>query len=120
MKITWTGQPTNRVVTYKIEADSYKEILEQMIDRDLADGYWNPDSQAFHELAYYSPIISELENEYNNLDDSDDEDAFEKFDEKLGNVEWNEILNSLSDNEMEQVIRGCNSQAYYQEFEVSE
>lgn len=39
---------------------------------------------------------------------------------KLGNVEWNEILNSLSDNEMEQVIRGCNSQAYYQEFEVSE
>lgn len=29
MKITWTGQPTNRVVTYKIEADSYKEILNK-------------------------------------------------------------------------------------------
>lgn len=42
-----------------------------------------------------------------------------KAQEELENLDWyEEIFYGLSDKEIEGAIRGCNSQAYYQEFIV--
>ena len=39
---------------------------------------------------------------------------------ELEKFEWDKILKYLTDKEIESAIRGCDSQAYYQEFEVTE
>lgn len=39
---------------------------------------------------------------------------------ELENFEWDKVLRNLTDKEIESAIRGCDSQAYYQEFEVTQ
>ena len=110
--IKWTGHDTAKVWNRTVEAENMKQLLETLIEKGIINGYWDPEGQTFHELAYVSEIVSELEDRYN-----DDEDITEKLD----NLDWDEeVFSKLTDQQFEQVIRGCDSQAYYQQFEVIE
>ena len=42
--IKWNGKSTNGTWTKEIIANDYEELLEELVDRDIIDGYWNMDS----------------------------------------------------------------------------
>lgn len=108
--IKWTGKSTDKRWVKTVEADSYLELLKKLVDKGYIGDYIDTDSQLFHELGYVSSIISDLEERLN--DDNVDEAL-----QELENLDWNELLKNLTDKEIESAIRGCDSQAYYQEFE---
>lgn len=110
--IKWIGKSTDGRWIKTVEAGSYFELLEKLVDKGYIGDYIDTDSQLFHELGYVSSIVSDLEERLN-----DDENVEEALQE-LENLDWNELLRNLTDKEIENAIRGCNSQAYYQEFEV--
>lgn len=110
--IKWTGKSTDGRWNKTVEADSYFELLEKLVDKGYIGDYIDSDSQLFHELGYVSQEISELEERLN------DEDTVEEALVELENFAWDKVLKNLTDKEIETTIRGCDSQAYYQEFEV--
>ena len=110
--IKWTGKSTDGRWIKTVEADSYFELLERLVDEGCIGDYIDTDSQLFHELGYVSSIVSDLEERLNDADNVDE--ALQE----LENLDWNELLRNLTDKEIENAIRGCTGQAYYQEFEV--
>ena len=110
--IKWTGKSTDGRWNKTVEADSYFELLEKLVDKGYIGDYIDSDSQLFNELSYVSPIISDLQERLN------DEEVAEEALEELEKMDWSELLRGLTDKEIERAIRGCDSQAYYQEFEV--
>lgn len=110
--IKWTGKSTDGRWNKTVEADSYFELLEKLVDKGYIGDYIDSDSQLFNELSYVSPIISDLQECLN------DEEVAEEALEELEKMDWSELLRGLTDKEIEGAIRGCDSQAYYQEFEV--
>jgi len=110
--IKWTGKSTDGRWNKTVEADSYFELLEKLVDKGYIGDYIDSDSQLFNELSYVSPIISDLQERLN------DEEVAEETLEELEKMDWSELLRGLTDKEIETAIRGCDSQAYYQEFEV--
>ena len=113
--IKWTGKSTDGRWVKKAYATSYYELLEELIDREIIGHYTDSDSQLFHELAYVSPAVAELEDRLN------DEEQTEQALEDLENFDWEkEVFEKLTDRQFQTAIAGCTSQAYYQEFEVVE
>ncbi|MFA9413267.1 hypothetical protein ACERC8_01270 [Streptococcus sp. E29BA] len=113
--IKFTGKTTDKRSTYAIEADSYRDLMEQMIDQELADGYWNLEGQLFHAIAKISKDVEDFKVEYEQLlEDDKDAEAESLFE----NFSWEAIFETFSDVDWQFVIRSANSQAYYQEFEV--
>lgn len=109
--IKWTGKSTDKRWVKTVEAETYYELMEALIDYGYIGHYTDSDSQLFHELAYVSPAVAELEDRLN-----DEEQALEDFE----NFDWNRVFEELTDQEFQTAIAGCTSQAYYQEFEVIE
>lgn len=112
--IKWTGKSTDKRWIRTAEAETYRELMETLVDKGYIGAYFDSDSQLFHELAYVSPAVAELEDRLN------DEDQTEQALEDLENFDWNSVFESLTDQQFATAIAGCTSQAYYQEFEVVE
>ena len=112
--ITWTGKSTDGRWNKTVEAESYFELLEKLVDKGYIGDYIDSDSQLFHELGYVSQEVSELEERLN------DEDTVDEALVELENFEWDKVLRNLSDQEIKSAISGCDSQAYYQSFEVND
>ena len=112
--IKWTGKSTDKRWIRTVEAETYRELMETLIDKDYIGAYFDSDSQLFHELTYVSPAVQELEYRLN------DEDQAEQALEDLENFDWDRVFENLTDQQIATAIAGCTSQAYYQEFEVIE
>lgn len=116
--IKWNGKSTNGAWKKEIIANDYEDLLETMIDKGVCDGYWNIDSQAYNELCDYSDKLDTLRDEYYEILEEADDEKMEAFQTKLDNIDWHEeIFSKLTDDQFEQVIRGIDGMAYYQEFE---
>lgn len=119
--IKWNGKSTNGTWKREIIANDYEELLEELVDRDIIDGYWNMDSQAFDGLCDCSEMLEKLRDEYQEAIEEDDDEKMASFEKQFDNIDWHEdVFSKLSEDDFKYVIRGCNSQAYYQEFEEVE
>ena len=119
--IKWNGKSTNGTWTKEIIAKDYEELLEELVDRDIIYGYWNMDSQAFDGLCDCSEMLENLRDEYQEAIEEDDEEKMTSLEKKFDNIDWHEdVFSKLSEDDFKYVISGCNSQAYYQEFEEVE
>ena len=109
--IKWTGCTTDKRTKYSEEAESYKELFETLIDKEIFSPYWTNESQTGMQVAQLSDALESI---YDRIDEGDEEaiTALENFDFD------EEIFSKLTDKDWELLIRSCNSQAYYQEFEV--
>lgn len=116
--IKWTGKSIDKRWIRTVEAETYRELMETLIDKDYIGSYIDSDSQLFHELAYVSPAVEELEDRLN--DEDKDEDKAEQALEDLENFDWDSVFETMTDQQFATAIAGCTSQAYYQEFEVVE
>lgn len=110
--IKWIGQSTDKRWVKTVEVETYRELMETLIDYGYIGHYTDSDSQLFHELAYVSPAVADLEDRLN------DEDQTEKALEDLDNFDWDSVFKEMTDQQFQNAIAGCTSQAYYQEFEV--
>ncbi|HFU3963992.1 TPA: hypothetical protein ACGO2U_001991 [Streptococcus suis] len=109
--INWTGYTTDKRTRYTEKAESYQELFEKLVDREIFGPYWTNENQTGMQVAQLSDILESI---YDRIDEGD-EDAIAEFE----NFDFDEeIFSKLSDNDWELLIRSCNSQAYYQEFEV--
>ena len=119
--IKWNGKSTNGTWKKEIIANDYEELLEELVDRDIIDGYWNMDSQAFDGLCDCSEMLKKLRDETQEAIEEDNGEKLEALQEKFNNIDWHEdVFSKLSEDDFKYVISGCNSQAYYQEFEKAE
>lgn len=119
--IKWNGKSTNGTWKKEIIANDYEELLEELVGRDIIDGYWNMDSQAFDGLCDCSEMLEKLRDEYQEAIEEDDDEKMASFEKQFDNIDWHEdVFSKLSEDDFKYVIRGCNSQAYYQEFEEVE
>lgn len=119
--IKWNGKSTNGTWKKEIIANDYEDLLETMIDKGVCDGYWNIDSQAYNELCLYSEKLEKLRDEYQDAIEEDDDEKIASFEKQLDDIDWHEeIFSKLTDEQFEQVIRGIDGMAYYQEFEQVE
>ena len=75
--IKWTGKSTDGRWNKTVEADSYFELLEKLVDKGYIGDYIDSDSQLFNELSYVSPIISDLQERLN--DEEVAEEALEEL-----------------------------------------
>lgn len=112
--IKWTGKSTDKRWIRTVEAETYRELMETLVEKCYIGDYFDSDSQLFHELAYVSPAVEELEDRLN------DEDQAEQALEDLENFDWDSVFKGMTDQQFQNAIAGCTSQAYYQEFEVTE
>ena len=112
--IKWTGKSTDKRWIRTVEAETYYELLETLVDKGYIGDYIDSDSQLFHELTYVSPAVAELEDRLN------DEDQAEQAFEDLENFDWGNVFETMTDEQFATAIAGCTSQAYYQELEVVE
>lgn len=112
--IKWTGKSTDKRWIKTVEAETYYRLLETLVDKGYIGDYIDSDSQLFHELAYVSPAVANLEDRLN------DEDQAEQALIDLENFDWSSVFETMTDQQFQTAIAGCTSQAYYQEFEVIE
>ena len=110
--IKWTGKSTDKRWIRTVETETYRELMETLVDKGYIGHYIDSDSQSFHELAYVSQDVAELEDRLN------DEDQTEQALIDLENFDWDRVFDKLTDQQFATAIAGCTSQAYYQEFEV--
>ena len=112
--IKWTGKSTDKRWIRTVEAETYRELMESLVEKGYIGDYFDSDSQLFHELTYVSPAVEKLEDRLN------DEDQAEQALEDLENFDWDSVFTEMTDQQFQNAIAGCTSQAYYQEFEVIE
>ena len=102
MRIKWQGTDTEKNVKWNVEAESYYELLQKLIEKDLIDNYTDLEGFTFQELLDYS---EELRNLNNNNDI-----------ESLYNYDFEKLLTSLKDEQIRNIIESNNGMAYYQTF----
>lgn len=111
--IKWIGKSTDGRWVREVEAESYLALIELLIDKGYISDYRWQGEQLYCELCYVSDRLNKLDKRLN----SECESVALKAQQELENLDWyEEIFSDLSDKEVEGAIRGCNSQAYYQEF----
>lgn len=102
MTIKWQGTNTSKVVKWTLEAESYLELLNKLIEKELAHDYIDFDGNTFQELLNYSEELMRLNAE---------EDI-----ESLYEFDFEKLLGSLSDEQIRNVIKANDGMAYYQTF----
>ena len=119
--IKWTGKSTNGTWKKVVIANDYEELLEELIDYAIIGGYWDIDSQTFDGLCDCSEMLEKLRDETQEAIEEDNGEKLEELQEKFNNIDWHEdVFSKLSEDDFKYVIRGCNSQADYQEFEEAD
>jgi len=102
MTIKWQGTDTRKIVIWNTEAESYYELLQQLIEKGLIDSYTDLEGFTFQELLDYSEELKTLNNNDNI--------------ELLYNYDFENLLKSLTDNQIRNIIEVNNGMAYYQTF----
>lgn len=102
MTIKWQGTNTSKVVKWAVEAESYLELLNKLIEKELAHDYIDFDGNTFQELLNYSEQLMSLK-------DEEDIEALYQFD-------YEKLLGSLSEEQIRSIIEANNGMAYYQNF----
>ena len=102
MMIKWQGTNTSKVVKWTVEAESYLELLNKLIEKELVHDYMDFDGNTFQELLNYSEHLMRL-------NDEEDIEALYQFD-------FEKLLGSLSDEQIRSIIRANDGMAYYQTF----
>ena len=69
--IKWTGKSTDKRWIRTVEAETYRELMEDLVDRGYIGNYIDSDSQLFHELAYASQDVAKLEDRLNDEDQTE-------------------------------------------------
>ena len=77
--IKWTGYTTDKRTKYSEEAESYKELFETLIDKEIFGSYWTNENQTGMEVAQLSNVLESI---YDRIDEGDEEamTEFENFD----------------------------------------
>lgn len=102
MIIKWQGTDTKKVLKWNVEAESYYELLQKLIEKGLIDSYTDLEGFTFQELLDYSEELRTLKNNDNI--------------ELLYNYDFENLLKSLTDNQIRSIIEANNGMAYYQTF----
>lgn len=102
MTIKWQGTDTKNVLKWNVEAESYYELLRKLIEKGLIDSYTDLEGFTFQELLDYSEELRTLKNNDNI--------------ELLYNYDFENLLKSLTDNQIRSIIEANNGMAYYQTF----
>lgn len=106
--IKWKGQNTQKNITWKEEADSYRELYFKLIDRDIIS------------VVDYFPDEEYMLNKVGLSTNSfDNDDLAELYDYDFMNW-YNEVtkgIDDLTEDEYKMIIRDQRGDAYYQEFE---
>ena len=101
--ITWTGKSTDGRWVRTVQAESFYELMNTLIDKGYIPHYADIYGQLFYKIAEILPYVGSI----NDALDADDELTYSYAVYELENLDWkNEVFN------------GCNSQAYYQDFIV--
>lgn len=112
--IIWTGKTTNKAVIYKVEAETYQELLEDLIDEDIIDPYWFFHGDFFNALTDIFPLLEDIESLLLSLEEELAHDTF------INEFDWEKkIFSKMSKEDWEYAISSCRGQAYYQEFKYS-
>lgn len=101
--IKWTGTNTSRVIKWTAEAETYLELFNKLVERELVHQCTDLEGDTFNELLNYSTELQELNS-------SDDIEAIYQFD-------YDALLESLTDEQIKSIILANQGNAYYQEFE---
>ena len=102
MTIKWQGTDTKNVLKWNVEAESYYELLQKLIEKGLIDSYTDLEGFTFQEFLDYSEELRTLKNNDNI--------------ELLYNYDFENLLKSLTDNQIRSIIEANNGMAYYQTF----
>ena len=106
--IKWKGQPTNRKITWRATAETYKELYFKLIDMNIisfVDGF--PD-----EIFLLNKVGLKL-NDFDNVEEKWNYDFQKWFEEVTRNVE-------LTEDDYKIIIESEKGDAYYQELEVTQ
>lgn len=113
--ITWTGKSTDGRWVRTVQAESFYELINTLIDKGYIPHYADIQGQLFYKIAEILPYIDSI----NRALDADDELTYSYAVYELENLDWkDEVFNEFTDEDYIFVIRGCDSQAYYQDFVV--
>ena len=102
--IYWSGKSTNGVLKWKYEADSFKELFDLLMEKEIIN---DPDYDVYDRAVL---------NKYRKTEDApefEDEDGYLDYDKISDFVEGN----PLTDQELWLLISEQNGNAYYQTFE---
>lgn len=100
--IKWQGSNTSNSVRWIVEAESYNELMQKLIEKELIDSVTDLEGFTFQELLNYSKELQIL-NHNNNI-------------EALYNFDFDKLLESLTSDQIRNIIQANNGMAYYQEF----
>lgn len=113
--IKWTGKSTSGTWRKEIEAESMIDLMGKLINLDIIPAYWDLEERLFGYLADVSTDLQEFKNKYYELRDEDlNEEADKLFDE----FDWANVFENMDPKDIKTSIEQCDSQAYYQTFEV--
>ena len=101
--IKWVGTDTSKLTKWNEEAETYLELLSKLIERGLVHDFTDLEGDTFNELLNYSAKLKELNK-------NEDYEAIYQFD-------YDALLESLTDEQIESIIRSNKGNAYYQLFE---
>ena len=58
--IKWTGCTTDKRTKYSEEAESYKELFETLIDKEIFSPYWTNENQTGMQVAKLSDALESI------------------------------------------------------------
>ena len=103
--IYWSGKSTNGIWKRKYEADSFMELFNLLMDKEIINSC---------DYDVYDHAVLEKYNKSEDDAEFQDEDGFEDY-EKI--QKFVESKPALTDEELYLLIAGQNGNAYYQTFE---
>lgn len=104
--IYWSGKSTNGVLKWKYEADSFKELFDLLMEKEIIN---NPDYDVYDRAVLNKCNKTEDDPEF------EDEDGYLDYEKVSDFVEGK----PLTDQELWFLISEQNGNAYYQTFERS-
>lgn len=100
--IKWIGTDTSRFTKWNEEAETYLELFNKLVERDLVHNYTDLEGDTFNELLNYSTELEELNK-------NEDYDSIREFD-------FDSLLEILTDDQIKSIILANQGNAYYQGF----
>lgn len=100
--IKWVGTDTSRFVKWNEEAETYLELFNKLVGRELVHQCTDLEGDTFNELLNYSTELEELNK-------NEDYEAIYQFD-------FDSLLESLTDDQIKSIILANQGNAYYQGF----
>ena len=100
--IKWVGTDTSRFTKWNEEAETYLELFNKLVKRDLVHQCTDLEGDTFRALIYFSKELEDLNKDKNY-------DAIREFD-------FDSLLKQLDDDCIKFIIKCNRGNAYYQGF----